>query len=113
MAPLDVRLARGRIVQPDAFVILAGLALDASGPIERVPDLCIEVLSHQRSYDRLTKRLLYAEAGVRELWTVDPLAVVERWTGAGLSRGEAVAGRVTSELLPDFSLELTDLFRRD
>lgn len=68
-SPLDVRFGPGRILQPDAFVILDhAIARDDEGPIDRVPDLCVEVLSTDRAYDRVTKRFLYAAAGVREYW---------------------------------------------
>ena len=51
MAPLDVRFAPGRILQPDAFVVLDAVPLDCEGPIERVPDVCVEVLSTNRAFD--------------------------------------------------------------
>jgi Uma2 family endonuclease len=41
--------------------------------VEEPPDLLIEVLSpSNRGHDLLTKRALYARAGVREYWLVDP-----------------------------------------
>ena len=40
-------------------------------PITAVPELIIEVLSSNRSYDRLAKRFVYEEAGVHEYWMVD------------------------------------------
>jgi Uma2 family endonuclease len=112
-SPLDVRLAPGRIVQPDAFVTLAELPLNTEGPLDRVPELCVEVLSARRSYDRLTKRLIYAEAGVRELWTIGQEGVFEIWRGAHLeecTRLEA-NGSVTTTLLPNFRLQLSELFQ--
>lgn len=109
-APLDVRFAPGRILQPDAMVFLAPLRRDEPGPVDRVPELCIEVLSTDRAYDRVTKRLVYAAAGVREYWVVDPNAFVERWTGPSLIREEIVTERLTSVLLPGFELDLPRLF---
>ena len=76
------------------------------GPIDRVPDLCIEVLSTNRVYDRLTKRFVYAAAGVRELWLVEPSGSVERWSGEGLESAEALAATLTSPLLPGLTADL-------
>lgn len=108
-APMDVRFAPDRILQPDAMVFLEALERDVASPIQRIPDLCIEVLSSNRAYDRVTKRFLYAEAGVTEYWIVDPAGIVERRSGPGLARREEVAGRLTSELLPGFELDVGEL----
>jgi len=111
LSPLDVRIAPGRIVQPDAFVVLGyRVGRDHVGPLDRVPDLCVEIVSSDRVYDRVTKRLLYAAAGVREYWVVDPVGVVERWSGAGLVETEELRARLTTPLLPGFELDLDALF---
>jgi Uma2 family endonuclease len=110
-APLDVRFAPGRILQPDVFVLFDRIAVDHQGPIERVPELCVEVLSGRPSYDRFTKRVIYADAGVRELWTVEPGHFVEQWTGAGLRDVSTVDATLETSLLPGFSMELAVLFR--
>lgn len=112
LAPLDVRFGSNRILQPDAFVILDVVPLDGCGPIERVPEVCVEVLSSNRAYDRLTKRQVYAAAGVREYWVVEPSGVIERWHGEGLNEAEELTDRLTSALLPGFSLALGPLFTR-
>ncbi len=72
-APLDVRFAPGRILQPDAMVFLATIDREEPGPITRVPEICVEVLSVNRAYDRVTKRFVYGSAGVVEYWIVDPI----------------------------------------
>jgi len=109
-APLDVRFAAGRILQPDAFVLFARLPRSHEGPIDSIPQLCVEVLSSERVHDRVTKRLLYAAAGVAEYWVVEPAGVIERWSGPGLSRAEEVRRRLTTSLLPGFSLDLRRVF---
>ena len=110
LSPLDVRLAPGRILQPDLFVYLEPLARPVKMPIERMPDLCIEVVSTRRVYDRVTKRLAYAEAGVKEYWTVvHALGFVERWTGPGLSLREELRDRLTTPLLPGFESDVAAL----
>lgn len=109
MAPLDVRVAPNRILQPDAFVSFARLDPKQAGPVRRIPELCVEVLSNNRVYDRLTKRFVYAEAGVEELWTVEPSGAVERWWGTGLNQSELLTERLVSPLLPGFDLDLAKL----
>jgi Uma2 family endonuclease len=111
-APLDVRFAPNRILQPDAMVWLRALAVDAPTPLDVVPDLCIEVLSGNRAYDRVTKRYLYGEAGVREYWIVDPGGVVERRSGEDLADVELHDTRLESPLLPGFLLDLARLFAK-
>jgi Uma2 family endonuclease len=93
------------------FLLFAHVPFDHEGPLTRVPELCIEVLSARPSYDRFTKRLIYAEAGVKELWTVEPGYYVEAWTGDGLRHVVKVDDTLTSALLPGFSLDLESLFR--
>jgi Uma2 family endonuclease len=109
-APLDVRFAPGRILQPDAFVLLGSIPRKHQGPIDRIPELCIEVLSTDRVHDRVTKRLLYAAAGVAEYWVIEPAGLVERWAGEGLARAVVVRRRLTTPLLPGFALDLRRVF---
>lgn len=109
-APLDVRFAPGRILQPDAMVFLASIDRDAAGPITRVPEICVEVLSVNRAYDRVTKRFVYGSAGVVEYWIVDPAGFVEVWSGPALAHETGVTDRLTSPLLPDFGLDVPKLF---
>lgn len=110
LGPLDIRFATGRILQPDVCAFLEPLAPGSATPITRVPELCVEIVSQRRTYDRVTKRLVYADAGVREMWTVLPeQGLVERWHGRGLSRREEVAGRLESALLPGFFVAVESL----
>lgn len=109
-SPLDFRFAPDRILQPDACVVLDKIPLNASMPLDRVPELCIEVLSNDRVYDRLTKRLVYAAAGVREYWVVETEGPIERWHGEGLASAEPCDERLVTPLLPGFVLDVTRLF---
>lgn len=109
-SPVDVRLASGRIVQPDVMVFIGELPDEDQHPIEVIPALCIEVVSGRKLYDRVTKRYLYADAGVREYWTIVPPNLVERWTGERLDEREIVSGALTSTRLPDFEMSLAKLF---
>jgi len=108
-APLDVRFAPGRILQPDAMVFLATIDRGTPGPITRVPEICVEVLSLNRAYDRVTKRFIYGSAGVLEYWIVDPAGLVEVWSGPALAHDTSVTDRLTSPLLPDFDLDVPKL----
>lgn len=45
LSPLDLRFGPGRILQPDLFVVFGETSLDQAGPITRIPEVCIEVLS--------------------------------------------------------------------
>ena len=93
-----------------AMVFLTKLPWDQKMPIDRIPEICIEVLSADRVYDRVTKRLIYAAAGVREYWVVDRNAFIERRTEDGLAHEEILRERLSSLLLPDFELDLPRLF---
>jgi Uma2 family endonuclease len=111
MAPLDVRFSPGRILQPDVFVILDSIPFDREGPIEEIPEVCLEILSTNRAYDRRTKRVVYAAAGVRDLWIVEPSGLLERWHGLGLNQAEELTQSLATPLLPEFRLDLAGLFR--
>jgi Uma2 family endonuclease len=73
-APLDVFFPGADPVESDILAILPGSRAVGEGRgVNGPPDLVIEVLSpSNRGRDLLTKRALYARAGVREYWIVDP-----------------------------------------
>lgn len=95
LAPIDVRIAPNRVVQPDLFLVLDGFSPRAASPLRLVPDLIVEVVSLKRSYDRITKRSVYADAGVAEYWIVDPF----------LEQIEQVQGLVTVAVVKEGTLE--------
>jgi Uma2 family endonuclease len=116
-APLDVFIPGGDPVQPDLIVILpSSKAKPVRRGIDGPPDLAIEVLSpSDRGHDRLTKRALYARAGVREYWIVDPEARTVEVQALHLDAFHAVqttAGgdRIESPLLPDLALIAAEVF---
>lgn len=76
IAPFDVRLAPGTVVQPDLLVVLAEhTARIGEQAVSGAPDLVIEVASPgTATYDRDDKRHAYERAGVPEYWIVDPAA---------------------------------------
>lgn len=80
VAPFDVRLPRGdepddeieTVVQPDLSVVCDPGKLDGAG-CRGAPDWVIEILSPAtEARDRVHKRALYEQHGVREYWLVDP-----------------------------------------
>ena len=77
IAPLDVVLPSGEVVQPDIF-FLTNKELKRSVSDKRIcgaPSLVVEILSRgSATLDTLTKRELYESNGVREYWIVDPEA---------------------------------------
>ncbi len=84
--------------------------------IEGAPDLVIEVLSlSNRGHDLLTKRALYARAGVQEYWLVDPdartIEILELDRDA-FHLAVAASGNETpvSPLLGPLSTTVADLF---
>ena len=73
-APLDVRLAEGRIRQPDLlFVLNENRDRFAEQRVEGAPDWVAEIISPgSRKTDEEEKMAEYAEAGVAEYWLIDP-----------------------------------------
>ena len=94
VAPLDVRLSRITVLEPDVLVARTADLTDAR--LEGPPLLAVEVLSlSTRHIDLGAKRLAYQDAGVPAYWLVDPevpsLTVLELDAGAYVERA-TVAG---------------------
>jgi len=116
-APLDVRLSRDTAVQPDPIFISNSRArIIKENYIDGAPDLVVEILSPSTAaHDRATKLALYAEAGVPEVWLLDPNAKtveVLKLQGKKYVLDAALAGdqQLTSSQFPGWELPLTDLF---
>ena len=76
VAPFSVRLSVGEgadtVLEPDLVVVCDKAKLDDRGCVGG-PDMVIEILSPSTSKkDRTKKFNKYLQAGVRELWIVDP-----------------------------------------
>ena len=106
-----------RVVEPDLVVILGGRN-DIGGLIyvEGVPDIVVEILSSDRSHDLVRKRQIYAEAGVREYWILDPrydtVALLELRGGVYVARAALTAGdTLTTPLLPGLAVPLAAIFQ--
>ena len=85
IAPADLDLGSGQVVQPDLFV---GAMVAGREPIEwaefGIPVLVVEILSpNTYRHDRLTKRRRYQRSLVPDYWLVHPESrLVETWTPA-------------------------------
>jgi Uma2 family endonuclease len=110
VCPLDIRFAPNRILQPDIAIFLEKVRAAEPMPINRVPEICVEVVSRDRLYDRVTKRFVYAAAGVRELWLVQPANLIERFSGDGLEAREEIRDVMRSPLLENLALDVPSLF---
>ena len=106
-----------RVVEPDLVVILGGRN-DIGGLIyvEGVPDIVVEILSSDRSHDLVRKRQIYAEAGVREYWIIDPrydtVTLLELRGGVYAARATLAGGdTLTTPLLPGLAVPLADIFQ--
>ena len=116
LAPLDVHLPTGDIVQPDVLLVRQENLRIIQDWIRGVPDLVIEVVSKTHAEgDRIVKRGVYERAQVPEYWLVDPRSrsvEVHRLEGdgyrpAGYYEGQGV---VRSPLLPGVEVDVEPLF---
>jgi len=116
IAPLDMVLAPRRSVQPDV-IFIANQRLGIIGErVEGAADLVVEVLSPgTRRRDRIDKRDLYEQHGVKEYWLVDPEArtvevlFLERGTYQLVGRWQP-EGQAASRLLKGFQAPVSELF---
>src|SRR5205823_928109 len=76
---------------------------------EGAPDLVLETLSpSNRDFDLEDKRPAYREAGVTEIWFVDPQnrqLIIDRKRGKRYREQVATAGRVVSDVIGGFWIE--------
>lgn len=118
-APLDMVLTNTRAPQPDV-VLISGARLDLSKTrLMGASDLVAEVISpNSRRRDRVDKRDLYEQHGVKEHWLIDG----ETQSVEGLHLGPRecqLLGRwrpgeqATSRLLKRFHVKVSDLFSQD
>ncbi len=123
IAPFDVRLPRKSkddkdivtVLQPDICVVCDLSKLDDRGCVG-APDIVIEILSPGNNAKELKNKYeVYEESGVKEYWVVSPqdntFIIYTLIDGRYDASRLMVAGDVvTSPILPDFSLDLAQLF---
>ncbi|WP_164515176.1 Uma2 family endonuclease [Paenibacillus lentus] len=117
-APLDVHFNEANILQPDIiFIRNENLHIIKDGYIKGVPDLLIEILSPSSgAMDKIKKKAVYEQFGVREYWIVDPhyatvdqfLLVDEKYQ---LSETFDSLGKIRSPHLTCLSVELDKMFQ--
>ncbi len=120
-SPIDVYLAEDQTFQPDVlYLSRERLGRIGEKRIEGAPDLVVEILSPSTAYyDLRAKKRVYAAAGVREYWIVDPMEksveVYENiYENSGgrfdqIARTEG-AGTIASKLLGGFAVDLAEVF---
>ena len=115
-APVDVVLDDMNVVQPDlVFVSTANASLLERRGIMGAPDLVVEIISPTSlRRDRYDKRELYARFGVKEFWLADvanrSIEVLSLQKNTyQLLCSAADEGKIRSEILPGFELDLASL----
>ncbi len=122
-APFDVRLKRRSdndqdiltVVQPDICVICDRSKIDDKGCLG-APDIVVEILSPGNNKKELQNKFeVYEEAGVLEYWIIHPLekTFMKYTLINGLfqpSRLLTIGDKVTTPVLPEFTLDLEELF---
>ena len=115
ISPLDVVLSRRRVVQPDVFYVAKARLGIVKDYIDGVPDLAMEVISEgswQR--DRIEKKALYEQFGLKEYWIVDPDSraievYILKKSGYQLHGKGTEREIVRSKLLAGFEIAFNDL----
>jgi Uma2 family endonuclease len=116
LAPIDMVLTTSRVTQPDVVFISNERLGIMKERIMGAADLVAEILSPgSRRRDRIDKRDLYEQHGIREYWIIDPEAktveVLHLEKGTYQLVGRWHPGeRAQSRLLKGFELPVSPLF---
>lgn len=116
-APCPIRLWDSRFREPDVFFLSAERIARREDPPQGA-EIVIEVLSYgatNRERDLVSKRSDYARAKIPEYWIVDPeqsrVTVLTLMDTDFVVHGEFAAGSTaTSKLLPEFAVNVSELF---
>jgi Uma2 family endonuclease len=114
-APVDVRFADDKQVQPDLLVIRHERRHIYQGnTVHGAPDIVVEIISPSNpAYDQVAKRRLYESGGVPEYWLVDPHE--RTFQMLALRDGsyvpvESVDGVFTSTVVPGLTVDPAAIF---
>lgn len=114
-APMDVRLDRDLVVQPDILFIRRGSPADnddlrVAGP----PSLVVEILSPSTAMRDLNrKRELYEQYGVEEYWIIDPdqkSITAFAASDEGYKPSKTSRAKLHSTAIPGFTVDVKKLF---
>ena len=118
IAPYDIVFSKWTALEPDLLFIRkdrASIVTDAN--VQGAPDLVIEILSpSNKAYDRKMKHRVYEEAGVAEVWYVDPEKGSVEILNLGTDRRYEVTAKlsghaaIVSKALPGLSLTPDQIF---
>ncbi|MBI3948489.1 MAG: Uma2 family endonuclease [Armatimonadetes bacterium] len=111
-----LHLGTRRNLEPDIlFVATRNIHLVHRRSVEQTADLVVEILSEStREYDLDEKRHLYQQAGVGEIWLLDPDArevIVDSRRDIGYSETRYRDGRLDSGAVGGFWLDVSWLWR--
>ena len=113
MAPIDMVLSPHQLVQPDVVFISKNRLHIVQGTIRGAADLVVEVISPGgRQRDRIDKKDLYEQHGIKEYWIIDPESQSVDVYHLEESRQYALSGRflknetAASRLLEGFQLNV-------
>lgn len=124
-APFDVRFPKKSkedaaiftVLQPDICVVCDLTKLDDKGCVG-APDIVVEILSPgNNKKELLYKYQVYQEFGVKEYWVVsqsDQYILIYTLDSSGkfqASKMFTLSEQITSAVLPDFVLELDNVFK--
>ncbi len=118
VAPLDVVLSSGDVLQPDlVFIAPADLDVLTEANVWGTPSWVVEILSQDVRRDRVLKRQRYERFGVPEFWIADPVNdLLEVYRLEGDRYGDPIVLRppgVAEPLAPSgLVMDLAYLFRR-
>lgn len=115
-APMDMILTQHNVTQPDVMFIAKDRSHIIQDRVRGAADLAVEIISPgSRRSDRVDKRDLYEQHGIKEYWIVDPNA--ESVEALFLEAGEyRLVGRwrpgeiARSRLLDGFTVDVRALF---
>ena len=113
LSPSDVHIDKYNILQPDILVLPAGLVAGSDEWDEALPVWVAEILSPSTAHrDRGIKLTIYARAGVKEAWLIDPAAdaITVHDLASGSARTFGSSETALSQVLKGLSVPVAAFF---